>query len=235
MLESLGGPGTWWSGVERLAIATEARAAVDCALCRERKSAISPYAVEGHHDAGSELAPVVIDAIHRIRTDPGRLSRRWFDDVLAAGVSDTELVELIGVVVSVVGLDTFSRALGEPTAALPDPRAGEPSRRRPVSAKPGEAWVAMIAAEDGSQAASQAATEGAADEVAGLYGTGMFVPNIRRALSLVPDAARTLGDFIGAHYMPVDEMLDIARGRAIDRRQMELVAARVSALNGCFY
>jgi hypothetical protein len=223
VLERLGGAGTWWTGSERLAIAAEARAAADCALCRERKSAISPYAVEGSHESAGELAPIVVDAIHRIRTDPGRLSRRWLDEVLAGGVSDAELVELIGVVVSAVGLDTFSRALGQPAEPLPAPRGGEPSRRRPASAKPGQAWVAMIAPED------------AAGEEADLYGAGVFVPNIRRALSLVPDSARMLAEFVGTHYMPVDEMIDIARGRAIDRRQMELVAARVSALNGCFY
>lgn len=44
MLESFACSGTWWTGVERRAIATEARAARDCALCSERKAELSPIA-----------------------------------------------------------------------------------------------------------------------------------------------------------------------------------------------
>ena len=35
-------PGEWWTGAVRLAIAEETRAATDCALCRDRKEALSP-------------------------------------------------------------------------------------------------------------------------------------------------------------------------------------------------
>ncbi|TFH21484.1 MAG: hypothetical protein E4H03_10570, partial [Myxococcales bacterium] len=70
--EALAQPGTWWTGAERVAIAREARAAWDCPLCRKRKSALSPYAVNGSHAAATDLSTVAIDAVHRIVTDPGR-------------------------------------------------------------------------------------------------------------------------------------------------------------------
>ncbi len=56
-----------------------------------------------------------------------------------------------------------------------------------------------------------------------------------RALSLVPDAVRQLQDLSAAHYLRPAEMIDLTRGRSIDRAQMELVAGRVSALSECFY
>jgi len=45
-------------------------------------------------------------------------------------------------------------------------------------------------------------------------------------------ALRRAGD---THYVPVAQIPDPSVRRALDRPQMELVAARVSALNECFY
>ena len=59
----LAGPGTWWTGAERLAIAAETRRAWSCALCAERKAAVSPFAVDGRHDAGDALAPEHVEVI----------------------------------------------------------------------------------------------------------------------------------------------------------------------------
>lgn len=221
--ERIARPGTWWTGAERVAIAAETRHATRCDLCRRRKAALSPYAVEGRHDALGDLAGAVVDAVHRIRTDPGRLTRAWFEEIIASGLADARYVEIVGVVITVVGADTFARAIGVPPAPLPEPFAGEPSRLRPASAKDHGAWVPMIAPED------------AAGAEADLYGTRSFVPNIRRALSLVPAEARAFGDMGSVHYFAIDDMMDLTRQRAITRPQIELLAARVSALNQCFY
>ena len=43
----LAGPGTWLSGAERVDVARELRAAPDCALCRERKEALSQAKARG--------------------------------------------------------------------------------------------------------------------------------------------------------------------------------------------
>jgi len=223
MLEHFRSPGTWWNGEQRLAIAGETRRAVDCALCRARKAAVSPYAVRGEHDDTGRLPASVVDVIHRVRTDPARLSKSWFDGVIAGGLGVPEYVELIAIVTMLTGIDYFARALGVPPAALPPPLAGEPSRRLPAMARGGEAWVPMIAVED------------AGGPEADVYGGAPFVPNIVRALSLVPDEVRVLRKSSSAHYLPVDQIGDPTVRRALDRMQMELVAARVSALNQCFY
>src|SRR5215831_15601749 len=84
--ERIGNPGTWLDGAQRVAIAAETRHAPYCTLCRRRKEALSPAAIEGKHDSLDEVPETVIEVIHHVRTDPGRLSERWFRDVIAAGL-----------------------------------------------------------------------------------------------------------------------------------------------------
>jgi hypothetical protein len=222
LLDHIRAPGTWWTGTERVAIAAESRAAARCALCDARKESLSPGALAGRHDGPGTLGERVIDAIHRIRTDPARLSKHWFDHVTAA-LNVERYVELVGVTTLTAGLDYFARALGVDPLPLPSPLPGEPSRYRPAGTKSGTAWVPMIAPED--------ATGPEAD----LYGDAEIVPNIVRALSLVPPEVRALRRSSDAHYVPVAKIGDPTVRRALERPQIELVAARVSALNECFY
>jgi hypothetical protein len=156
-------------------------------------------------------------------TDAGRLKREWLDQSIAAGLTVERYVELLGTVVALVSIDSFCLALGLPEHPLPAPLPGEPSRYRPASARPEEAWVPLVP-EDNS-----------ATPEADLWPAGR-IGWVIRAMSLVPDEVRTLLDLSAAHYL---EMPDVPNPRAsrgqLTRPQMELVAGRVSALNGCFY
>jgi len=219
-------PGNWWTGAERVAMAAEIRNASGCPLCRERRNSLSPYAVAGEHTRVASLANPVIDVIHRVVTDPGRLTRKWFEQTLAGGLSDAAYVEIIGTIVTVVSIDSFCRGLGVPLHPLPDPVAGEPSRYRPAAARPGKAWVPMLP--NGRVAGPEADLWG--DMPGGQTG------NVIRALSLVPDEVRTLNDLSAAHYLRPREMMNLKQSRrSLDRAQIELIAGRVSALRGCFY
>jgi hypothetical protein len=122
------------------------------------------------------------------------------------------------------GVDFFALALGVPPTPLPPARPGAPARYRPPSAKANGAWVPTIAGSD--------ATGNEADLYAGMA----IVPNIASALSLVPDEVRRLRPLSEAHYMGIEHVPDptFVAG-SLDRMQMELLAARVSALNQCFY
>lgn len=220
-------PGTWWSGAGRVAIARETRRAWECPLCRARKAALSPSAVPGEHADAPPLCATAVEAVHRLVTDAGRLSRGWFETVVGEGrLSDAEYVELVGVVTSVVSLDAFQVALGRPLEPLPEPLAGEPSRRRPASARPGpDAYVPTIPAFGNTGAEAD------------LWPRGVTA-NVLRALSLVPDEVRNLADLSAAHYLPTERVADpTARrdGGVLERAQIELLAGRVSALNECFY
>ena len=225
---SLSEPGTWWTGAERRAIALEARAARECALCRERKVALSPFSVTGIHDGPKELAPEIIDVVHRIVTDPGRLSRSWYEGVMAEGVlDDAHYVELIAVTVAVTSLDIFARGIDLSLVPLWEASDGAPKRERPATARVEGAWVPQI----------PAGAEGAGDWSA-LYGDADEIPQIGRALSLVPDEVRGLQLISAPLYMELEHVTDpryVTPGRVLDSMQVELIASRVSAINECFY
>jgi len=65
--------------------------------------------VEGTHESLGFLAEGVVDVIHRVVTDPGRLSKAWCEQVVAGGFEDTRYVEIVGVVITVVSVDVFCR------------------------------------------------------------------------------------------------------------------------------
>ena len=221
--EHLARPGRYLSGAQRVAAAAEVRAAWSCSLCRERKQALSPAAVSGAHDGPGELPEAMVDAIHRITTDSGRLSRRWFDGTREAGVSDGQYVELVGVIVTIVSVHQFCRGLGVAPHPLPAPQVGEPSGERPQGLRDDGAWVPLLD------------PRRVGPDEADLYPGGR-TGNVLRALSLAPDEVRNLKQLSAAHYLKPEEMADLQRGTAaLDRAQVELVAARVSALRECFY
>ena len=223
--QQLAEPGTWWTGAERVAIAAEVRKAWTCSLCIDRKAALSASAVDGEHDTHRVLPAPVVEMIHRITTDPGRLSKDWYERLVADGVEDTHYVEALGVVVRTVSVDSFCRGVGIPAHPLPAPIPGEPSRRRPSQAQMDTSWMPMIPS--GQETGPDA----------DIY-WGQPAPNVLRAMSLIPDEVRaSMHILMGAHYMGLDQGLDPTSngGRAISRAQIELLASRVSALNQCFY
>jgi hypothetical protein len=219
----LASSGAWWTGAERVAIAAEVRHARHCALCQARKATLTPAAVAGQHDHLGALPEVAVDVIHRVVTDPGRLSRTWFQKTLDAGLSSEQYVELLGTLVALVSIDSFCRGIGVPLHPLPTPQPGAPSQYRPPGAVQEDAWVPMIPV--------ARATGAEAD----LYG-GQAVGNVIRAMSLVPDEVRTLCDLSAVHYLPMGQVRDpSAAVGTLNRMQMELIAGRVSALRQCFY
>ena len=196
-------PGAWWSGADRLAIVQAARAAPSCALCAARARSPTPNAEPGEHDGASDLPPVAIEAAHRLRTDSGRLTRRWFDDLIDMGLQREAYVELTSLTASSVIVDTFAKAVGVEAPRLPEAADGEPSFEASSDVVDGGAWLPI-------------ARQGRA--------------NILRSLGLVPSAlALFFGTFNTSYYMRPNARF------AIGRRQVELVAARVSAVNQCFY
>lgn len=223
LLEYLARPGSWLTGEQRIALARESRAAGDCALCRERRQSLSPEHPAGRHARSSDLPEPLLELAHRVRGDPQRLSRGWFERTLESGVGEGSYVEAVGIVAFTAGIDYFCRAIGLPPFALPEPVPGEPSRHVPEGLSDGGAWVRTLAPEDASGPEES------------LYGGAPFVPNIVRALSQVPDHARHLQRDMRSHYVGLDQLVNPRAGRDLDRRQIELVAARVSALNECFY
>jgi hypothetical protein len=220
----IGHPGTWWSGAERVALAAETRTASNCRLCRERKGALSPAVVSGSHDSLGELPDNLVEVVHRIRTDPARLTHSWFEGVIGSGLTPERYVETVSVVVHVVSVDTFARGIGISPRPLPPPASGAPTGKRPSGAKLGPAWVPWIEPADLSEAEAE------------IYPRGRAPANIHKAMSLVPMEVKSFFDLCEHQYLGALEMRDFGREfRAITHAQIELLAGRVSALNRCFY
>ena len=221
---SLARAGAWWTGEERVAIAREARAAPRCRRCRAAKAALSPAAVTGEHDRVSDLPEPAVEAVHRIVTDASRLTRTWYRRGLESGLSEGHYVELVGVVVALASVDYFCRAMGLSLRPLPDHLPGAPSRYRPARLAVDAGWPPMVPSDN------------AGTPEADLWPAGRG-GNVIRAMSLVPDAVRTLNDLSSVHYLPNHNVRSagVDRGGALSRSQMELLAGRVSALNQCYY
>lgn len=220
-------PGTWLTGAKRVALGAETRTARKCALCRERKAALSAKGVAGEHETRTaDLTPAEIELVHKLVTDPGRITRQWVDDLLGAGMRDTEYVEIAGLVSAIVVVDTFHAAVGIPLRVLPEPQSGEPRYKRPRTAVVENSYVPMVP------------VEGLVDDYEDLYQASPFVPNVHRAFSLVPDATRLADDLMASHYFPYEQVpayTDEDHAYAINKMQMEMVASRVSIHNDCFY
>ena len=201
-IEAIAAPGAWWNGPDRLAIVRAARTAPTCSFCAGRDE-LSPAAIDGEHDNDGVLPPIAVEAVHAIRNDSGRLTRRWFDDVVDLGLLPEAYVELVAVTASSVIVDTFAQGIGLDMPDLPGPAGGAPTLERSDDVEDAGAWLPL-------------ARRGRA--------------NILRSLGLVPSALRLFfGTFARSYYMAPDSQF------ALDRAQVELVAARVSAVNECFY
>jgi len=170
------------------------------------------------------LCEIVVEVVHRLRTDPGRLGEPWYREVIARGLTAAQYVEIVSVVAHVVAIDTMARGLGLEALRLPDPKPGSPSHYRPEVAKLSGAWVPWVEPAD------------AGEVEAGIYPSDRPPANIMKAMSLVPTEVRSFFDLVAHQYLPGDVMREFSREyRAISHAQIELLAARVSALNRCLY
>lgn len=218
-LASFAESGSWYSGPERCAMVAEARRARYEAGLQEDC---------GDKSTQAELPEAERSVARRLATKIEDLDRGFLDDALAAGLTVDEYVEVVGVVSRAVNLDIFARGIGVPVRPLPVPVAGPPGRSRPATARDEGAWVPTIPG--GSRGG---------DEARRIYGSNdpQAAPFIYRALSLVPGEAAGLVALGAAQYLEIKDFMDLGftYEPSLSRPQYELVAARVSALNACFY
>jgi hypothetical protein len=210
--------GTWFDGAERKEIVALAR--------RERY--IQGFEMIGFEDevTGIPLPPAVAELIHQVACASEKIDKDFFERMQSQGLSLEQYVEVVGLVSRAVGIDTFGRALGFPMNALDKAHSGKPSGERPESAVVEHAWVPTIPS--GKKGGKDA-------EV--LYGQIDFVANIFSALSLVPQEASWVMEMGQVQYVGMSDLMnfEFRRSEQFSRAQLELIAARISALNNCFY
>lgn len=157
-------------------------------------------------DPTGELDAVTTRAVRTVAARPAAIRREWVSDLLDGGLDHPRYVELVAVVSRAVAIDTLLGALALEGERLPEPLGGEPSGDIDRRARIGKAWVPMVGG-----------------------------ASITQALSLVPAENAELEMLHGPLYLTFEEMSDPVIHKGLSRPQMELVAARTSAHNECFY
>ena len=208
--EHLAAPGTWWSGVERIALASTALFAI---ADPDPTPPWIPITSTGRlpHDL---IAPnTAHDVIYRITRHASTMTESVYR-IAADEIGELPFVELCAISSTVAAVAHFCRNIGEPVRPLPQPIDGAPTREQPEHlAQPRYNWVPVAAP---------------ADEVAAVV----------QAYTAVPHEQRNTWRMAAAQYMPADEMVDPAwrrRPGGLSRAQMELVAARLTKARDCFY
>ena len=204
-------PGAFWSGDNRAAMIEETRAAMSCELCSEQRHLISTSPTTPH-STSTDLPLSIVHVIHKIRNDPGRMTRRYLDECLNAGFSVEQYVELVSVVATSVIIDTFHKALLLSIPNIELVGVGDPVGQEPPNVVRDEAWVPVARA----------------DPELNELGIPKSA-NIVRSMGAVPSAVLLFFSVFRSHYMIADLPVDLQRPQA------ELVASRVSILNQCFY
>ncbi len=115
-------------------------------------------------------------------------------------------VEILGIVAMTVAIDTTSRGVGGPNVVFPEPGPGVPTGETDPAAKQRSALVPTV---------------------------GSAGPT--SALSLLPAEAAAQEELHGSLYLTYEEMGEIAIHKGLPRWQLELVAARTSLINHCFF
>lgn len=153
-----------------------------------------------------DLDSLATRAVRTVAAHPASIREHWVDSIISDGLDPASYVELVAVVSRAVAIDTVCESLGVSREPPPAPLAGDPTEEIDPRARRVKAWVPMVG------------------------GT-----SITQALSLVPTENTELEHLSGALYLTFEEMADARPDRALTRPQMELVAARTSAINECFY
>ena len=205
---ALGSAGDWLTGAQRRAAWIEARDAATNKLDAERCKSLSPFAPDGEHSATELLPQAGVEIVHRVASDPGRLTRDWANAQIAQ-LGAATYTEFVGVTAIAMALDSFDIAITGAVGELPEVDLGEPARLVPDDIGDVGAWVPQT--------------------------LGNAVANVSRTLSGVPQTNGIWRELVNSHYSRGAEFMSLHWDRALSRPQVELVAARVTSLNECFY
>lgn len=200
-------PGSWWTGAERLAIVEEVRRARDA---DELAPWVAPSSVEGLIGDEHPLPTAAVDTIWRLTNHPGSLTAEWYTSIIDQGLEPAAYVELVGVVAQANDIDRFADALELGRPPLPEPQEGEATHTVGDDVEVRRHWV----------------------PTARIKG-----PNVLKALSAVPFENETLSILSDAQYVSESALMNdlTSDQNSLTRLQVELIAARTSKLNECFY
>ena len=204
--ERMAEPGEWWTGKERIAILEEVRKDRD----------------EGHPKVRSSLAdlsntpspvisPLTSEIVRMVTSNAAEIDDKWAKEAISL-IGEGKYSELVSLVVNIVPIDIFCLLLGRPVVSLPVPKGGKPAGKIPEGLSDGGAFVR--------------------------WKTENWVgPNVARALSFVPKDNEIRMKLVGSMYAGSEKFISMVwdENEPLDRAQVEIIAARTSSINECFY
>lgn len=208
--EHVARPGSWWTGEQRVELATTVVMAIG------DDDPLPPWVPASDSDRVSpdRAAPdVAHDAAYRIARHAGTMTEDVFR-AFSGELGVLPYVELCAIVSSVAAVVHFHRNVGLQLPPFPEPVPGEPTGDRPDDVVEAELnWVPV--AEPADQTAA-----------------------VLQAYSAVPGELTNTWRMASAQYIPAAEMVHAdwtRRAGGLTRPQTELIAARVAQLRECFY
>ena len=167
------------------------------------------------------LPSAAIDVIWRITNHVTTLTPEWYRSYVPEHLSPERYVEIVGLVAQATMLDRFADGLAVARLPIAAEDGGDPSCVTPADAAVTTHWVPTAPIVDDSWHPTNEAD----------------VPNVRKALSLVPAERIMQWVLIDAHYVPGGALADDFGQPhwSLERSQIELLGTRTSAVNECFY
>jgi hypothetical protein len=208
--EHVASPGSWWTGPQRVELASTALLAI------ADPDPLPPWvgvSTSGRLPQDLVAPAVAHDHAYRLARHAGTITPAVYRSVVAE-IGELPYVELCGIVSTVAAVAHFCRNIGIAVPPLPHPVRGDPTGERPERlAQARFNWVPVAEP---------------ADEVAAVL----------QAYTAVPGEQRNNWRMAAAQYMPAEEMVHpdwSRRPGGLSRAQMELVAARLTLVRECFY
>ena len=162
---------------------------------------------QSHDESGLYvLTEVATEAAKKIATEAHTIDQQWVEECGERGLALLPMVELTAIIAQLSAIDTYYVGVGVTPRNLPEPQPGEPSQEEVKGAKLMRGWLP---------------TRG----VAG-------APNCFSGVAAEADA---LHEIHGALSLSMPEMMDMNITKGLHRSQIELLAARTSNYNDCFY
>ena len=208
-LDAVAAPGSWWTGGQRLEFISAVWSAMD------DNDPLPPWVTPTaatRVQVGSELPSAAHDVAYRLGRHAGTCTEAWYTAALAAlAVDPPAYVELVALAATAAAVHGFARGMAIERPVLPPAQPGQPDRIAPDLVPATLNWVPVRPPADQRAAVVQ-------------------------ALHAVPRDFDLAWSMAAAQYMPDAEMVDLNWQRGVlHRRQLELVAARVSLIRECFF